>query len=1015
MLDGIPSDLRPRARLSVFGLAWATLMLVAGAGGVTAQDGSISGMVVVETGQQPLAGAQVLAVGTDRGTVTDGRGRFLLTGLSGTEATIRVVMIGYRTQERTVPVGASDVMFAMQEVAIELDRVVVTGTTAGAERRRQIGNAVSTVNASDIVEAAPVRNMQEMLNGRAAGVFVVPSSGMVGGGQRIRIRGTNTFSLASDPLIYVDGVRVNNESSSGLSMQAFGSAPVSRLNDFNPEDIESIEILKGPAAATLYGTEASRGVINIITRRGRSGETTYNFTTRQGASWFSDPAGRLPTNYWRAPSGEIQSLHIHEREKAAGRDIFRTGRMQGYTASVSGGSGSVRYFVSGDYDDDEGIDPTNDREQFSARANLQFNAGEHFDLSVSTGYVTSDTRLACEAGCGGRMWGTLFASPALLPENCVEGAPYGCGFTRGFQSWPPEPHDVWSATQGIHRFTGSVTANWRPFSWMTNRFTVGRDITNEDNLDFLPYLTSDTMRYFWGARWADGYRYQNLREAIFDTYDYTGTVNFDIRPGLTSATSVGLQYYKKYFEYVGVQGEGFPGPGITTVDAAANKTYQEQAYWDNNTLGVYLQEQVGWEDRLFVTAAMRIDNNSAFGSEVDFVVYPKASVSWVLHEEPFFQGVQPDFLSTLRLRAAYGESGQQPELNSALRTYVPVSGPDGTSAVTPNAVGNPDLKPERGREIELGFDAGLFDDRIGIDFTYYRTNTKDAILSRPVPPSTGFPGSQWVNAGEILNTGLEAQIRGQVVRMPNLGWDLTLNLATNGGEVRKLAGDDTTLVAGSIQHRIGRPAYSWFRERVVSAEFDPNTGWAINAMCDDGAGGTTPCYNEFGVIVAPRVYLGRTTPSFEASLTSSLSFLGNFRLHAMVDYKSGFKKWDNNLRIRCQIFGQCHENVYPETADPAVLAQIQSSGTLVDFVINDASFARLREVALEIEIPRDWVARFGASNASLNIAGRNLHTWTDYTGLDPEVMFLGGSTTFQFEQDQIPHPMQFVTTVNVSF
>src|SRR5512138_429023 len=203
MLDGIPSDLRPRARLSVFGLAWATLMLVAGAGGVTAQDGSISGTVVVETGQQPLAGAQVLAVGTDRGTVTDGRGRFLLTGLSGTEATIRVVMIGYRTQERTVPVGASDVMFAMQEVAIELDRVVVTGTTAGAERRRQIGNAVSTVNASDIVEAAPVRNMQEMLNGRAAGVFVVPSSGMVGGGQRIRIRGTNTFSLASDPLIYV--------------------------------------------------------------------------------------------------------------------------------------------------------------------------------------------------------------------------------------------------------------------------------------------------------------------------------------------------------------------------------------------------------------------------------------------------------------------------------------------------------------------------------------------------------------------------------------------------------------------------------------------------------------------------------------------------------------------------------------------------------------------------------------------------------------------------------------------
>jgi outer membrane receptor protein involved in Fe transport len=361
----------------------------------------------------------------------------------------------------------------------------------------------------------------------------------------------------------------------------------------------------------------------------------------------------------------------------------------------------------------------------------------------------------------------------------------------------------------------------------------------------------------------------------------------------------------------------------------------------------------------------------------------------------------------------------QPETFAAVRQFAPIPAPGGQSGVTPalDGLGNPNLKPERGRELELGFDAGFLRDRLGIDFTYYRTLTSDAIVRQPVPPSGGFPGIRFVNAGQILNSGIEALIRGTIINRERLGWDVTLNLATNNSEVRRLNGTDTTLFGvGSLQHRIGYPASAWFRERVVSAEYDPATGRTRNVMCDDGKGGATPCFSASGSVIAPRVYLGRTTPSTEGSVSTSLRFLQHFQLTGMVDFKRGFSKFDNNLRIRCQIFSLCIENWEPQNANPVELAQMQTTGTLVDFVINDASYTKLREIALNVDVPGTWTRRLlGGRNATVNFAARNLKTWTNYTGLDPEVMFLGGSLAFEFEQNQIPHPRQFVTTFHVNF
>ncbi|NJD18417.1 MAG: SusC/RagA family TonB-linked outer membrane protein [Gemmatimonadetes bacterium] len=994
-------------------LALAVLTL-AGAKPLAAQGQSVSGTVLNGATLRPLSGAQVLIEGTQRGALTDANGRFVLQNVTGAAVELRVIMIGYKDSRVTARVGDTAVRIAMAESAIALDEIVVTGQPGGTQKRA-IGNSIAKVDAGNVMANAQLKSMQELINGRAPGVVIMPGTGMVGSGSVIRVRGNSTFSLNAEPLIYVDGVRVLNEQGSGISVQAFSSGVISRLNDFNPNDVESIEILKGPAAATLYGTEASRGVINIITKKGAPGGARYSLTLKQGSNWFSDPEGRLPINYWKDPTGKVQELNIAQREKDLGRPLFRNGAVQAFGLNVQGGSEGLRYYLGFDLDKGEGAERNNFRDQVSTRANLQILPSKDLDISVSTGYVTSRTQLSCEGGCGGTMWGAVFSSPQFLGENCAVGAAYGCGFRRGFQSAPPERYYAFEMLQDIDRFTGSVTANWRPFSWMPHRVTVGTDLTAEQNEEYQGRVdpAKDTLAFFIVTT-ALGYKYQTRRTHYNNTFDYAGTINRDILANLNSATSFGVQYYQKRIEYIGVQGNDFAAPGLETVASAARKTLTSDDYLDNNTLGFYAQEQLSWNDRLFLTTALRVDNNSAFGEDIQWALYPKASLSWVLNEEPKAREMLPDFINALKLRLAYGQSGQQPLSFSALRTYTAITGPNNTPGVSPNSVGNPDLGPERGHEFEAGFDAGLMDDKLGLELTFYNKKTTDAILLKSNAPSGGFTASSYVNAGEILNRGFEALLKAQLVERPNLAWDVTLTGATNHSEVLKLAGSDTTIISGSTQHRIGYAPRSWFRERVVSATYNQATNTISNAMCDNGSGGTVPCYNAAGGVTAPRIFLGRTTPSFEGSISTGLRLWSRLTLSSMLDIKTGYKKYDNNLRARCQIFSLCLENMYPERFPAARIAEVRSNGTLVSFVVNDASFARLREVSLNYEVPDTYAGYFRAKRASINVAARNLYTWTNYTGLDPENQFLSGGNV-GLEQSNLPQLTAVVVTFNVSF
>ncbi|MGH7664159.1 MAG: TonB-dependent receptor domain-containing protein [Gemmatimonadaceae bacterium] len=959
--------------------------------------GSVAGRVTDADEGVGLQGAVVRIEGSGLGTTTGEDGRYRITSVPAGTHTVVARRIGYEAQSRSVNVAdnrETTADFELGSADIVLDEVVVTGTVVGATRR-SLGNSVATIDADEAVEISGTTDVGSLINGRAPGVIVTPGTGRLGSGPSINIRGRSTLSLSQQPLIYIDGIRVVNDIATGPSVQ--GGSVISRLNDISPEDIESIEILKGPSAATIYGTEAANGVVQIITKRGVSGRPQLRALVRQGSVWFQDVEGRIPTNYAIGAGGEVLSWNGAQQEAARGTPLFETGHLQTYQLGLSGGSPLLRYYLSSTWDKDRGIEPTNKLSRYTGHANVTVSPHESFDVSSSVNVVSGRTNLGNDYG-GSILFTTLYGTPLL------EDTPY-----RGFILGPPEVfREVYVNTQDIARMTGSLTINHRPFSWLSHRLIAGLDQTEEENKGLGKFVDNPDFLQFFTAVDARGFIAIDNRSITYTTADYSATAELPISSGLVSSTSVGGQLYRRRTDLVSALGLEFPGPGLETVAAAATNT-AFQDFVTNTTLGAFVQEQLAWQDRIFITGAVRFDNNSAFGNDFDLATYPKLAASWVLSEEPFWN---LGWVNTLRLRGAFGASGQQPEAFSALRTFRPTTGPGDLPAVTPQFIGNPELKPERGEELELGFEASLFD-RLSVDFTYFNKRTKDAILLRGVPPSGGFVGFQFVNIGETSNRGLELLLDAQVLRGSTLAWDLGLNLGTTRDRIEDLGGlPFISLGLPTQRHVEGYPIGGYWGKRVVDADLDAS-GVAINLMCDGGPdndGRVLPCAE------APRVFLGTSTPKLTGAVTTTLTLFGRLRLYGLIDFKRGHKLLDTDGLLRCGIFSACEANVRPENFDPRYVANVQNAGGLaiVDAFVPDASFARLREVSASYSFPEHWASRAGASEATLTVTGRNLHTWTDYPGLDPESRSNIDSIV-SFDQAVTPTLAQIITSLSLTF
>lgn len=1001
-------DQRRRSRLLILAsTVVAALALVATPIAVRAQTGTLVGRVTDARSGQGIQDVGVQVEGTKLGAGTNVDGRYRLTSVPVGSAVLVVRRIGYTVERKTVTVSTSETMvdFVLQAGAVALDQVIVTGT-AGAQELRSVGNAVSTVNAEQVMAQTQAPDLSSLIKGGASGVTILERSGRLGSGPTIQIRGRSSIGLENSPLVYIDGIRVNNTTATGPAgvagrLGGQGATYAGRLNDILPDDIESIQIIKGPAAATIYGTEAANGVIQIITKKGAlSGRNEFSAQVQGGTLTFRDAENRMPTNYMKdKTSGAIVPWNGVKQEKDRGTPIFKDGLTRLYTGTLAGGREQARYYVSSAYENDYGIEPNNSLRQASMHANVDVAVNSKTDFAASLNFINLSEHLGADVGLSS-MFVTDFGHPLLWT------APAGRGF---YSNFPPEvPQRLYDNADGINRFTASGTINNRLTSWFTQRAIVGLDYMGEDARGIEHFAPAD-LAPLLSAATAGGSISQTLRHNSIISADYSGTAKFNLTSALASSSSIGGQFYNTELNTSVLSATGFPAPGVETVTSGTTGA-PTQTQSISTTIGAYGEQQFSWHDRFFVSAGLRVDNNSAFGDKLKWVTYPKASASWVISEEPFWH--LTDKINTLRLRAAYGESGRPPATFSALRTFNTTPGPGGVITVTPGTAGNAELRPEHGKETEVGFEAGLFK-RLTLGFTYFNKRTIDEIVSQPVAPSSGFPGSKLVNIGEVQNRGLELEGSLKALDTRSVSWDISGTLGTSKDEIK--ANIPTIISSGGQFNIQGYPIGGIFLRRVVSADRDATTGFATNVLCDDGKGGAgVACAS------APFVFIGTPTPKLTASLSNSVSIGRRLTLFALVDFRRGNRVQNATEQLRCTGAlgaGLCEANYYPEKYSPIYLAEVATTAPglfTTDQYWQDGGFAKLRSVSATYAIPERFT--FGASRASITLAARELHTWTKYNGIDPEVNANNPATSASTtDQALVPPLTRFIATFNIKW
>ena len=952
---------------------------------------------VVSTSGEPLAAVQVFIAGSGIGALAQQNGRYLLLNVPAGTHTLTAERIGFRsmTSQVTVTAGETAVQdFTLSEQALGLDEIVVTGVPGGTQRRA-IGNSVTAVAAAEVTQAVPASNVQDLLMGRAPGLGFTRSVADMGTGSPITVRGVGTLSLRSDPLVYVDGVRVNNSGAAGPGLGVRDRQPggeVNVLSDFNPSDIESIEIIKGPAAATLYGTEASAGVIQIITKKGAEGAPEFNLSVRQGINYIRGPAGRVGTkwgcrNTFTYPCDESTGLfsfnpydeaNLLIREGAfpwPTEKLFQNGHGQSYNLDVRGGSQAVRYFLSANYEDDESFVWYSRSDALRLRANLGVVFNESFSLDVSTGYMDGYARFSNVPTTQAALWediqqGNGYCLPRINPGACPR--------QMGFRAHLPSDVAKVEASRAYKRFTAGATLNFTTGGWLTSRVVFGIDHGQDENTSLFP-LETELQPIF--KETVEGGVELARPTSTNASVDASATVRLELIDSWSTATSLGAQFYRRTQSNFAVRGSGFPHPASRTVNqtpAASSILFYD--FIENRSLGFYVQEELSWNDRLFVTGAVRFDDNSAFGANFEPVTYPKLSATWVVSEESFWS---VDLVNSLRLRGAWGQAGRQPDAFAGRNTYGLAAGPGGTSMFNPAGPGDPNVGPEVSTELELGFDVALLDDRVAAEFTWFSKTNENALLAVPLPESAGFAGLVDRNVGRLDNWGWEATLGSRIYESRGLAFTLDLSASHVDNEVKSLGG----VTQGTRNMKIGWPypaAGYGDSHIVVSAEFDPNgtytdqEGRRITAFCHsavpqgDGV--------EYGNLPGPPVpcdELSRSElvlygPGFDRyvfSVSPQISLLNNsIMIQAVATGHYGRSGTTPHSAACHRLYHNCRP---AKTQDPLWSAVMTVPG-FGETSIYDADFWKLRQIGVRYRLPESLISRIGASRAALSLSANEV-------------------------------------------
>lgn len=984
------------------------------------RQGAVTGRVVDAQGN-PVSGASVSLAGTEYGTLTGDDGRFRIADVPPGDYTVRVQVIGYDRATRRVTVSdgeSTSVEFTLQVSAVSMDRLVVTAT--GTNRMREVGNAVGQIDAASEVEQAQSPSVGDLLTGRISNVTVQQNTGSVGAAASITVRGAGSLSLSNRPIMYVDGVRIRTE---GLEGGVRGQE-YSRLADISPENIESIDVVKGPAAATLYGTEASGGVIRISTKRGQAQETRYSLSVDYGG--LRDNTEYEPT-MWNprsllgtAAEDTVYSMNLLETESP-----FRTGQIHSFQGNARGGGDVVRFFATGEWSQEQGYVPTNSTEKLQARTNFTLTPTSDLEATFTNGLTVGTTRLP-EANNSPYGWvalsyigfpfykhiehgdpnglgdgGLIETCPLNVEIARLTGAPLsalgrdGCEAGPGFAGRTFGDLETIDNRRESNRYVGSASVRWSPVDFWNTRATVGYDLFSERIRSLFPV---DPERPF-GERSTGELSKRKIDGQNF-TAELTTTVDYGLADGLSAHTSVGAQYFQEMTDGDSIVAKQFPAGSPSASNAAVRST--GDFFTETRTIGLFAEQRFSVHDRVFVTPAVRFDDNSAFGQELGIKTYPRLSASWVASEEPWFPG---GAVSQLRLRGAWGKSGRQPGSFHALSLLSPMPVVrDGQSVlgVRPNRLGNSGLKPETSTGLEAGFTAGLWDERLSVDFTYYHQRTEDALVQRPLAPSRGYLQARWFNLAELENSGVEVSADATVLDAEDVGLDLNAQFSTSNSEITRLP--EPIVVDGGQEHREGRP-FGAFYGHPMSVQGD-------------------------SVVIGDSQMLGVSEPKWNGSLRTSLRLVDDrVRLYGMLDATGDFMRYMAGQRLRCRLLGGgTYGGVCPDIhrreadgsfTDEARIKQAatgQSSLVLRSPWIEDATFAKLRTVGVSIQLPRRWFRVVEARSVSLRLNAHNLKTWTDFPGLDPEMSLSGAEGRLGGNQGfDIPPGLRGVASLSIEF
>ena len=994
---------------------WSLFLLSLAAAGppaAAAQGGtaSVTGRVVDSATSQGVSGVRVSIAGSTQGTVTDRDGRYLLANLAAGTITLRAQRIGYTPVDRTVTLvdgGTLAQEFTLAAAATTLSEVVVTGY--GTSTREDLSGAVASVKGEDL-KNTPLAGVDAAIQGRAAGVQVIQNAGNPGAGITVRIRGSASISASNQPLYVVDGVPLIRDDFSQLDV---GGQDITAVTGLNPDEIESIDILKDAASAAIYGSRASNGVVMITTRRGRASSAQVAFNMYYGSQ--SVPTG----NRWDLLSGPEYVEYMNE---AAANDgyganyfgdptdpnlpntdwqsvMFHSAPVRNLNLSVTGGSDRVQYFVSGSQFNQEGVVFGSGYDRQAARVNVDVNASSRLRLKTSLSLSReSHQRVENDDTIDGVVTNAIagtptvpvhnadgtFSSPAdgLAYSNPLAIATYDKAESRGFRAF------------------GNLEAAYQASSMVTLNGRVGMDVLNLRDLRWLSPLVAGTYSANVNGESVIG-------NTTANRYVVEGFVDLKPRTGpawvLSGTGGASVEWNGNELDYL--DGIGFSSDQFQYPGNAATVTVYDGGWTGHNLVSFFARANATWKDKYLFAGSLRADGSSRFGENNRYGVFPAVSLGWQLTREPFLAGLARH--GELKLRASYGVTGNQDIADN----FAPISrftkaNYGATPGIGQRNFGNPDLRWEQTHETNLGFDMVLLGERVSLTGDWYRKETQDLLLDRPISATSGQT-TVLQNIGDMENKGFELQL-GATILKPSaprgLRWQADFNVAWNHNKVLKLYENQPIPVGGYDVGRIdvGHPLGAFYTLHFTGV--DTATGDAIfEDVNNDGT-----------INDDDRVYVGSPHPDYWGGLTNTLTW-GRFDLRAFLQFVQGQTIF-NAISVFANDGGYYYDNKFKKalrrwqqpgdvTDEPRASFDGTSGADLISSrYFEDGSYLRLQEVTVRYSLPASIGNAVSMKDVSLYVSGRNLYTWTKYSGYSPDVNSAGSSSNTELSTEFYAYP-----------